>query len=201
MSLQRIMMVSEILNRETDSYTLLDVGCRTMDLKPHLRMCTEYYGTDLVPYEGVVECNLERPLQFEDSQFDIICALDVLEHVDNIHDAVAELFRIARRSVIISLPNMHYISFRMRFLMGGGISGKYTFHPNKVIDRHKWLLSYDEAYKFIVQYANGHDAEIIPIVPVRGRTRLIVEPIERILARIWPNLFVYGLIAAYKVDK
>lgn len=201
MSLQRIQMVSEIVNRETDPYTLIDVGCRTMDLKPHLINCKEYFGTDLVPQVGVIECNLERPLQLADSQFDIVCALDVLEHVDNIHDAVAELFRIARKSVIISLPNMHYISFRMRFLMGRGVSGKYTFHPHKVLDRHKWILSYDEAYKFILQYANGHNVEIIPIIPNRRRTRLIVQPIERILARIWPNLFVYGLIAVYKVKK
>lgn len=201
MSLQRIQMVSELLNQEIEPYTLIDVGCRTMDLKPYLKNCKEYFGTDLIPHDGVIACNLEKPLQFDDNQFDIVCALDVLEHVDNIHDAIEELFRIAKRSVIISLPNMHYISFRLRFLAGRGVSGKYTFHPYKIIDRHKWLLSYDEAFKFIVQYAIDSNLEILPIIPIRGRTRYFVGPIERILARMWPNLFVYGLIAKYKIKK
>ena len=195
MSMSRLSVCADLINKKHKNYCLLDIGCRTMDLKPLLKNCKEYYGTDLLPpVKGVFQCDLEKKLEFNNNEFDVITALDVLEHIDNPHGALDEFYRIAKKAVYISLPNMFYISFRIRFLLGGGISGKYTFHPHPVKDRHRWILSYDEAIKFIEQNSKQYKVNKIDIIPERGRTKYILGPIEKYLAKIFPNAFVYGVL-------
>lgn len=200
MTMQRLSMVADLINQRRDNYSLLDLGCRTMDLKPLLNNCTNYCGTDLVPAEGVLECNLEQDLPFEDNSFDVVCVLDVLEHLDSFHATFNEALRVAKKSVIISLPNMHYISFRWRFLSGKGISGKYTFPTRPILDRHRWVISYNEAIQFVDVNTDGCEVQHYDIIPQRGRTRLISTPIEKRLAVKWPNLFVYGMISEISLN-
>lgn len=200
MSLARLKITADLINEKHNDYSLLDAGCRTMVLKPMLNGCREYYGGDIMPAEGVLECNLEQPLKFEDNQFDVVTALDVLEHLDHPHEAFHELCRVAKKTVIISLPNMYYISFRWNFLRGRGISGKYAFPLHPILDRHRWVLSYSEALAFIEENSKEHEANFKEILPVRGRTKLISEPIEKWLAKMWPNLFVYGALAEITIS-
>ncbi|MCY4524853.1 MAG: methyltransferase domain-containing protein, partial [Halobacteriovoraceae bacterium] len=134
---------------------------------------------------------------FEDNQFDIVTALDVLEHLDNPHRAFQEMLRVAKKAVFISLPNMYYIQFRWDFLKGK-LSGKYIFPPNPVIDRHRWILSYTESVNFIKHNTKEYTVEIQMITPKRGRSKLILEPIESWLAKRWPNLFVYATLFMVK---
>lgn len=201
MTLARLPMCAARINKKYHNYSLLDAGCRTMALKPFLTGCCEYKGSDLIPSEGVLECNLEHKLPFADGQFDIVTALDVLEHLDNPYRALDELFRVARKTVLIALPNMYYISFRWNFLRGRGISGKYSFSPQPVLDRHRWILSYYEAIAFIVQNSEGHKVEHEMILPIRGRTKFVSEPVEKWLSNNWPNLFAYGLLFEVTLNK
>jgi len=202
MPLTRLTLCADMINKKHTSYKLLDVGCRTMDLKPLLNDCREYSGTDLLPpVEGVFQCDLEKKLPFKDRQFDVVTALDILEHLDNPHDALQELYRVAKKTVYIALPNMYYISFRKRFLFGGGISGKYTFHSYAVKDRHRWILSYDEAIAFIKKNSIQHQIRKKNILPVRGKTKWIMTPLEKLLAKLWPNAFVYGVLFEVTIDE
>ena len=201
MSLARLGMCAARINLRHDKYSLLDAGCRTMDLKPLLNGCLKYHGSDLIPSEGVLQCDLEKPLPFKDNEFDVVTALDVLEHLDDPHGALQELCRVAKKSVLISLPNMYYIEFRWNFLRGRGLSGKYAFPAQPVLDRHRWVLSYSEALAFIHENTYSYTVEHEMILPVRGRTKLIAEPIEKWLAMKWPNLFSYGVLFEIKLDK
>lgn len=201
MSLARLPMCAERINRRYRDYSLLDAGCRTKALKPLLRDCREYFGTDLTPGDGIFECDLEQELPFDDHSFDIVTALDVLEHLDNPHRALHELYRVARKAVFISLPNMYYIQFRWNFLRGHGLSGKYAFPPTPTVDRHRWVLSYEEALRFVSVNANGHAIDYEMILPKRGRSRAISQPIEKWLGNRWPNLFAYGVLFEVRLDQ
>ncbi len=193
-------MCAARINGKFNDYILMDAGCRTMALKPLLSGCKEYFGTDLIPSEGVLQCDLEKELPFDDNAFDIVAALDVLEHLDNPHAALRELCRVARKAVYISLPNMFYITFRKNFLLGRGLSGKYAFHEDPVADRHRWIMSTDEAIRFVYHNARGHKVTHELIIPQRGRTRMISTPIERWLSKKWPNLFAYGVLFEIEIN-
>jgi SAM-dependent methyltransferase len=192
MTLVRLKMCADWINQLYLDYSLLDVGCRTMDLKPLLLTCQRYTGADLLPGKGVVACDLEKELPFEDNSYDIVTALDVLEHLDNPHGAIQELQRIARRAVFISLPNIFYYQFRWNFIRGYGLSGKYSFSPTPILDRHRWVMSYTETINFVYQNAGTNPVQHKRIMPARGRTKLISEPLQSSLAQPWPNMFVYG---------
>ena len=195
MSLQRLKIVSDYLNKNYDNYSIIDLGCRTKDLKALLNGYSKYIGTDLVAGDGIIPCDLEKPLPFKNDEYDIVCILDVLEHIDNVHHAVKELGRVAKNVVVISLPNIAHWTFRLRFLFRGSISGKYTFNPNPGIDRHRWVTNYDESKEFIKKNFPQHKINIINIIPQRGRTRIISSPLESLLAKFFPNTFIYGIVA------
>ncbi len=201
MSLARLSMCAERINRRYTDYSLLDAGCRSMELKPLLSGCRKYFGTDLIPTEGVLKCNLEERLPFDDNTFDLVTALDVLEHLNNPHGALQELFRVARKSVLISLPNMYYIQFRWNFLFGQGLSGKYRFRAQPILDRHRWVLSYNEALAFIYENSKKHSVEHEMILPIRGRTKVVLGPVEKWLGATWPDLFAYGVLFEITLDK
>ncbi len=44
-------------------------------------------------------------LPFEDGAFDLVCALEVLEHIPDVHAAAAEALRVAERCVLVSVPS------------------------------------------------------------------------------------------------
>lgn len=44
-------------------------------------------------------------LDFEDSSFDVVTCVDVLEHVENYHSFLDELLRVSQKGVFVSTPN------------------------------------------------------------------------------------------------
>lgn len=134
---------------------ILDVGCRSKKFKDvveafNAEVC--YLGLDLHPPADVIG-NLEQGLPFSDKTFDVVLALDVLEHIDNIHRSFDELCRVSNKFVVITLPNSYELRARFKFLLGYTISGKYGLSPEPPMDRHRWLFSFNEALRFVNQRA------------------------------------------------
>lgn len=44
-------------------------------------------------------------LPFEDRSFELVCAIEVLEHLERPRDALAEMSRVAGRALLLSVPN------------------------------------------------------------------------------------------------
>lgn len=73
----------------------LNIGCGK-DLKEG------YVNLDVVDYGGNKIHDLNKfPYPFEENTFDEIYASHILEHLDNFHDTVTELYRIAKHDGII----------------------------------------------------------------------------------------------------
>jgi len=142
-------------NRTRDcSGTLLDLGARDRVLHGYLHDNLQYLSADQCGGHDF-DWNLEQPLDCPDDAFDVVVGLDVLEHLERIHQAFSEMLRIARSRVFVSLPNMGCLSFRMHFLRHGRLAAKYALLPEHQGDRHRWLTSYSQMTAFVHDLASA----------------------------------------------
>jgi SAM-dependent methyltransferase len=56
-------------------------------------------------------------LPFEDGSFDLVCAIEVLEHLERPRDALAEMSRVTARALLLSVPNEP--SWRISHMLAG----------------------------------------------------------------------------------
>lgn len=97
---------------------------------------------DLAP--DVVASVLDLP--FEDGSFDIACAFEVLEHLpfEQFDAAMAELMRVARRSVVVSVPHfgpMLSFSLKIPFVPHLRVALKLPFPRRHAFNgQHYWEI-------------------------------------------------------------
>ena len=148
--------------------SVLDIGGDKGYIKKYIQD-TKYVNIGYGPSVSI-QYNLEQtPYPFEDKSFDVILCLDVLEHIDNIHNAFDECCRIAKKYCIISLPNP-YENF-IKFLYHGKYSNLknmkfYSLQPEPENDRHKWFYSPAEARNFIEYRSKKNGYRIIQHEPI-----------------------------------
>ncbi len=179
--------------------TVLDVGCRSGNLKQALPNGNAgYIGFDLVPPANILG-NLETGLPFEPKSFDTVVALDSLEHTDRIHQTFTELCRVAKNYVLIALPNAYELRARLKFLMGQRLSGKYGLPVNPPSDRHRWFFSFQEAQTFtneIGKQLGFHiEAEGCFVGPRRGTAGI------REFVSVFPNLLSPSYAAVLRRER
>ena len=177
---------------------VLDIGCREMILKEYLEGNFDYLGLDYISKKSnasdFINHNLEKGLPDNLNNIDTIVALDVLEHIENIHDVYKEFFSITNKTVIVALPNMAYYKFRINFLIKGVLSGKYIFSEEKVLDRHRWIPNYQSIDKFINKNTPpGWTINTHNYIFERKRN-FVLYYIEKFLSKFFPSLFVYEKI-------
>jgi len=152
--------------------TLIDLGSRDRRLLEFLHggdadASLTYYSADIDNAHDYA-VDLERPLPFKDGEFDYVVILDVLEHLENIHRAFDECVRIARREVIVSLPNMSTLIHRVHFLLRGSLkTGKYDLYGEHQGDRHRWLTTFKNAIAFITSRSVKNNVRVSRIIGCR----------------------------------
>ncbi len=97
-----------IINKYRKRGTFLDVGCAFgLLVKMASRKGYSATGCDISKYAvkqaqalfpelNFFEANIEKRTPFEDGSFDIVTALDTLEHCSDVHDALREIKRILK---------------------------------------------------------------------------------------------------------
>jgi len=159
--------------------TVLDVGADECHLKKLLNKDVEYTGVGIGSNnENLINFDLESgPLPFSNQQFHSVLCLDVLEHVENIHQTFDELLRVSSQYVIISLPNV-YASLWDLFMFGRYNEKKlikfYGLSKERETDRHKWFFSPSEATEFIEYRAELQKFKVLQFDSqkiTRGRKR------------------------------
>ena len=185
---------------------VLDVGCRDKIFKKKIFGNFKYIGIDFIHTynndangeEGeFINHNLENGLPIEIQNIDIINALDVLEHIENIHQLFQEFFKKSNKIIIVALPNMAYYKFRLNFLFKGEVSEKYNFCHKKIFDRHRWITNYKSIINFI-EKNKPEDWKYTRFNIIAHRKKKYVYILEKFLAKFFPGLFVYEVIYLFE---
>lgn len=139
---RRLHIVIDYLERRAPHGRTLDFGCGGGVMLPFLStVCTEVVAADvdLLPLErvkrhvpvgpNVAEWNTsKRPLsEVEAASFDLIVALDVLEHVEDLQWTLSQLLRLLRAGgeLIVSGPTENALYRFGRVLAGPEFTGDY----------------------------------------------------------------------------
>lgn len=177
---------------------VLDLGCWNKKLKGFLPSGVEYQGLD---YEGaayfkndsdVINYDMDKGLPiFKDNSFDVVFLLRVLQGLDKPHFIFSEALRVAKKGVVVSMSNMYYWVYRLKYLIGRYPVKSLNFLPisPEFCDRQKWLINYVSAADFIKQNAKRKRI-IIGHHIYNHRWLKPLNLMEKFLSKFWPNLFV-----------
>ena len=184
----------------SDTASVLDIGCRGRELSRHVRT-ERYVGLDLAEPADVI-ASAADPLPFQSASFTCVVLADVLEHLENPHSALDEAMRVATQSVVVLLPNVYTLWLRLRYL-GGRTMGKYEFGPAERVDRHRWLMNFDQARDFTRGRAARNrwrvDAEFAYYRAFRRPHARAAYTLARVLAG--PNLWAWEYAARLTPDE
>lgn len=97
--------------------SILDLGCGAGAYSRALReVGFECIGCDVnLEYlrtahaQGVPVAAVDAQLPFADGSFDTVVIFEVIEHVPNFEAILSEAFRVARRNVLITVPNSDHL--------------------------------------------------------------------------------------------
>lgn len=125
--------------------SVLDIGCGTRPYE-HLFVTDKYVGLEVegdgrltsfadATYDG-------KTLPFPDDYFDNVLSFQVLEHVENIEDTLAEIFRVCKSggNVLITMPFMwpeHEMPYDFRRLTSEGIKKQLLAAEFRIVHYEK----------------------------------------------------------------
>ena len=188
--------------------SVLDVGCRdgvlgrTIEARGAGRARPSYFGVDLVAHDSgsvSVLADISAGLPFTDGAADMAVALDVVEHLDDFHGGLEELYRVSRRFVGLTLPNLAHGVVRAKFLLEGRIGGKYDLQYGYGKDRHRWMTVLGQTDRYLETFARETGSRLSCIhLPLSGARS---GPVERALSllRFDPSWYVW--VTLYLLEK
>ncbi|OKS88466.1 methionine biosynthesis protein MetW [Mucilaginibacter polytrichastri] len=147
--------------------SVLDIGCRDCVLKTHLNNDIDYYGNDLFQNDkGIVNYVGDINQLKIDRTFDCVTAIDILEHTDDPYQIFDGIVKLADKVLIINLPNCYDLKSVYKFSVKGSLGGKYNFGVENSLDRHRWMMNYDQIVRFYNHKAREHNLNV-SIVPIK----------------------------------
>jgi SAM-dependent methyltransferase len=190
--------------------TLLDYGCgRGETLQMAVARGYKCTGTDVDPvclelsakFAKVEPLDVNAPLrQFGERSFDVVTCFHVLEHVDSPQKILASLSHIARKYVVIAVPNLQTIRFLFR--------RNDSVHEVNQGHRQSWDFGHfrnlAERYCDLELVEWGHDAVILPVISnwtqklLGKRTVICLE--TKIMNKVLP-FYCQSVLGLFKVKK
>lgn len=193
-----------ILERFPDllNNSVLDVGCYEAPLRKLLPE-TDYFGIDFVGDPDLV-CNLEEidELPVENKRYDTTCCFEVLEHLESFHLVFEDLFRTARKNVLVSLPNC-WCSARSPIAKGRGGIAHYGIPLEKPKDRHKWFINSEQIINFFQQYAEKVDGiELKSVIGVENERPTLIRSLRRVKysQEAYLNRYIHTVIGHFSLS-
>ena len=135
---------------------ILDIGCSANYMKRfHDGLVV---GVDISGNPDI-HINLEIPyaLNFSERSFDCVIALDVLEHLSNMHDIIKDMIRIADRYIVFTFPNeLRWLHLAQKFIAPN--DREQGFFPR---NEHKWFVSYSQCKDFSYHLAKEYNLKLL----------------------------------------
>lgn len=165
---ERTLWISKQFNHLFKKNKVLDVGCDDAPLRKLIGN-HNYTGINFLGKPDK-KINLEatKKLPFKAQEFDTVICVEVLEHLENLHEISKELFRVSNNHVLISIPNC-WRDARVKIQRGKGSIAHYGLPSKKPIDRHKWFFTVSEAIDFLKSITpSNYELKIILTEPKRN---------------------------------
>lgn len=172
--------------------TVLDVGCGMGEgIKILEKSAKTVNGIDLD--ERLIKRNVKiMEISEVPSDFvDIVTCIDVLEHVEEDCKFIGELFRVARKEILLSTPN-YTISrclwpYHVREYMPHELASLFNSYGK--VEMYKGSL--DGYFHYKIKYFWPYSIlNILRVNPITGFTVRIINHILPIAFRIQPSLFI-----------
>ena len=167
----------------------------------------ETFGVDISPYaiakvrENAPRTKFEllkgNQLPFPDNFFDVVTALDVLEHIPQPVDTLVELSRVSRPGGILisSVPNLASIGLKWKDKEWVGYRDESHC---SLLEKSAWLaLLHDAGYQSIDSFVDGlYDSPYWPVIPTLIQHFMFKIPMTLLfgLGMRFPQRFGEGLI-------
>lgn len=192
---------------------VLDIGCGAGSVTAELvRRGHTVYGIEIQD-EAIKRAkarglqakmgDLNQPMDFPDRFFDVIVAMDIVEHLFDPLALLADIHRMLRDdgSALIGIPQHFDIIQRVRMLLGSGIVSAEHLCYSK--DYHSWnyihirLFRLNEAYEMIRRTGFSVDESIllpVPLFPFPLPARAVLKlMMNRFTRPVFPSLFASGV--------
>lgn len=179
---------------------ILDVGCDQAPLKDIVKSI-KYTGID-IDGKPTIKVDLERidRLPFVDREFEVVVCCDVLEHIDNLHQIFGEIVRVAKKTIIVSLPN-NWTNARRPIEKGRGTFAFYGLPAQKPQDRHKWFFGLSEAWEFYNAQQSTYPIKLIECVVNEKKRNFIVTAARKVFypkQMCYLNRYAHTIWAIYQ---
>jgi SAM-dependent methyltransferase len=184
--------------RQYMAESVLDVGCYEAPLRDLLKDVT-YVGVDIVGNpDHVIDLERTDRLPFDDEQFQCVICVEVLEHLDGLHQTFDELVRVSKRHLIVSLPNC-WCAARRQLEKGSGSISHYGLPAERPADRHKWFINLTQAREFFESKATA-GLKLLDMVIAEKPRNPIVRGFRKLIysAESYSNRYAHTLFAVYE---
>jgi len=205
--------IKNLFLEEKEKMKILDIGCGAGTIsEPLVRKGHEVYGIDIMQ-EAVERArkkgikaevfNLnEGKLLYEDEFFDVVFALDVIEHIFDPEKIIKEIYRVLKKKgyFIVSFPNYFDLIQKINIFFGKGI----VHWEHRHLDYNVWNYCHirfpllKEIKEVLLN--TGFKIEKIEFKPqiwhpVFRFTPLRFLSVRRFLANFMPQLFSYNFLS------
>jgi len=205
------------LLKEYNKPALLDIGAGHGYLTKKLYdEGYDIHACDLFPehfYFEKVNCkkvDLTHPLPYDDKSFDIVIAVEVMEHISVHEHFFSEAYRILKNggTLIFSTPNILSLKSRFRFLFSGFF---YSFNPldynrhdglqhtaSLTIDQYKYLAIKNQFTDIKVSYDKKQNSSLwlsvfIPFIWLYCKVKKISYPVHNKHSFLWGRVLFVNL--------
>lgn len=127
----------------------------------------------------------EDGLPYAEKEFDVVMALDVLEHLLQPEGLLAEMTRVSKRKIIIGVPNFSSLPARLQCLFGN------VPENNKSKKGHVYWFNYFILKKML----KDNNLKIVELkYNTQGSNIPGIKQLFMLLGKFWPNLFALSFV-------